>query len=107
MFSSVMSGSSPSNSAARPWPIAETAPEIDILVVPSAEHSMDRDLENEEMMEWVRRVIHVGQRGVGSARPSDVQDTLAGLREMTRVCRPGGRVAVLDFDVHHGNGGFP
>ncbi len=35
-----------------------TAPEIDILVVPSAEHSMDTDLENEEMMEWVRRVGH-------------------------------------------------
>jgi transcriptional regulator GlxA family with amidase domain len=30
------------------------APEIDILVVPSAEGSMDRDLENEEMMRWVR-----------------------------------------------------
>jgi agmatinase len=28
-------------------------------------------------MPWVRRVIHVGQRGVGSARPSDVRDSLA------------------------------
>ena len=28
-------------------------------------------------MPWVRRIIHLGQRGVGSARPSDVQDTLA------------------------------
>ena len=27
-------------------------------------------------MPWVRRVIHLGQRGVGSARPSDVQDSL-------------------------------
>lgn len=33
-----------------------SAPEIDILVVPSAEHSMDSDLENEEMMAWVREV---------------------------------------------------
>lgn len=33
-----------------------TAPPIDILVVPSAEHSMDSDLENVEMMEWVREV---------------------------------------------------
>lgn len=33
--------------------------EIDILVVPSAEGSMDRDLENQEMMDWVREV---GQR---------------------------------------------
>ncbi len=32
----------------------ETAPGIDILVVPSAEGSMDRDLENREMIEWVR-----------------------------------------------------
>jgi len=30
--------------------------EIDILVVPSAEGSMDEDLENREMMEWVREV---------------------------------------------------
>ena len=32
------------------------APPIDVLVVPSAEHSMDTDLENEAMMAWVRRV---------------------------------------------------
>ena len=32
------------------------APAIDILVVPSAEGSMDRDLENEEMMQWVGEV---------------------------------------------------
>jgi transcriptional regulator GlxA family with amidase domain len=30
------------------------APEIDILVVPSAEHSRDTDLENEAMIAWVR-----------------------------------------------------
>ncbi len=34
----------------------ETAPEIEILVVPSAEHSMDSDLENQMMMDWVRDV---------------------------------------------------
>ena len=34
----------------------ESAPEIDVLVVPSAEHSMDTDLENEAMMAWVREV---------------------------------------------------
>ena len=33
-----------------------TAPDIDILVVPSAEHSMDSDLENEAMMRWVTEV---------------------------------------------------
>ena len=32
----------------------ETAPPVDVLVVPSAEHSMDTDLENEAMMAWVR-----------------------------------------------------
>jgi transcriptional regulator GlxA family with amidase domain len=32
------------------------APAIDVLVVPSAEHSMDSDLENQAMMDWVRRV---------------------------------------------------
>ncbi len=31
-------------------------PEIDILVVPSAEHSMDSDLENIELIEFVRKV---------------------------------------------------
>ncbi len=34
----------------------ENAPPIDILVVPSAEGSMDEDLKNEAMMEWVRTV---------------------------------------------------
>lgn len=31
------------------------APGIDILVVPSAEHSMDSDLENGALIDWVRR----------------------------------------------------
>lgn len=32
-----------------------TAPPIDILVVPSAEHSMDTDLKNTALIDWVRR----------------------------------------------------
>ena len=32
-----------------------SAPPIDVLVVPSGEHSMDSDLEDEEMIDWVRR----------------------------------------------------
>lgn len=31
------------------------APEIDILVVPSAEHNLDTDLENEALIAWVRQ----------------------------------------------------
>lgn len=34
-------------------------PHIDILVVPSAEHHLDTDLENERMISWV---AHVGQK---------------------------------------------
>jgi transcriptional regulator GlxA family with amidase domain len=33
-----------------------TAPAVDVLVVPSAEHSMDSDLENQAMMDWVRKI---------------------------------------------------
>lgn len=33
----------------------ETAPDLDILVVPSAEHSRDADRENADLIEWVRR----------------------------------------------------
>jgi transcriptional regulator GlxA family with amidase domain len=32
----------------------EDAPPLDILVVPSAEHSMDTDLDNDRLIEWVR-----------------------------------------------------
>ncbi len=32
-----------------------TVPPIDVLVVPSAEHSMDSDLENRKLIEWVRK----------------------------------------------------
>ncbi|MEL6189932.1 MAG: DJ-1/PfpI family protein [Myxococcota bacterium] len=34
----------------------DSAPDIDILVVPSAEHSMDSDLENAPLIDWVRDV---------------------------------------------------
>lgn len=37
----------------------ESAPPIDVLVVPSAEHSMDSDLEDAALIEWVRTT---GQR---------------------------------------------
>ena len=34
----------------------ENAPNIDVLVVPSAEHNMDTDLEDENLINWVKRV---------------------------------------------------
>lgn len=34
----------------------ENAPEIDVLVVPSAEHNMDTDLEDETLISWVKSV---------------------------------------------------
>lgn len=37
-----------------PDPSLETAAAPDVLVVPSAEHSMDSDLEDERLIEWVR-----------------------------------------------------
>jgi len=36
--------------------LTEDLPHIDILVVPSAEHHLDTDLENEDMINWVRQV---------------------------------------------------
>lgn len=35
-----------------------TAPPLDLLVVPSAEHSMDSDLDNAALVEWVRTTGH-------------------------------------------------
>lgn len=34
----------------------DTIPDIDILVVPSAEHHLDSDLENKDMIDWVKKV---------------------------------------------------
>ena len=36
--------------------LTDDLPRIDILVVPSAEHHLDTDLENQEMIDWVRKV---------------------------------------------------
>ncbi|GAK95318.1 hypothetical protein JCM19298_405 [Nonlabens ulvanivorans] len=33
----------------------DNVPHIDILVVPSAEHHLDSDLENEELIKWVKK----------------------------------------------------
>ena len=37
------------------------APDIDVLVVPSAEHNMDTDLEDENLISWVRAVGNKAQ----------------------------------------------
>lgn len=34
---------------------SQDIPEIDILIVPSAEHNMDSDLENERLINWVKK----------------------------------------------------
>ena len=36
----------------------DSIPHIDILVVPSAEHHLDSDLEDTQMIDWVRRIGH-------------------------------------------------
>ena len=48
-------------------------------------------------MPWVKRIVHVGARGVGSARPQDVSDTLqAGNRIVTaRIVAEQGVAAAL------------
>jgi len=40
-------------------------------------HGYSSPMRRASEMPWVRRIIHVGQRGVGSARPDDVRDSLA------------------------------
>ena len=40
----------------------ESAPPIDVLVVPSGKHSLDSDLEDERLIDWVRRR---GKSGLG------------------------------------------
>jgi agmatinase len=39
-------------------------------------HGYSSPMRRASEMSWVRRVVHVGLRGVGSARPTDVQDAL-------------------------------
>jgi len=56
-------------------------------------------------MPWVERIIHVGARGTGSARPSDVNDTLARGNKIVTVkaLRSKGIDAVLDELPEGGN----
>ena len=56
-------------------------------------------------MPWVDRIIHVGTRGVGSARRNDVEDTLKhGNKIVTaQEFRASGSKAVLDFLPDDGN----
>ena len=39
-------------------------------------HGYSSPMRRASEMSWVRRIVHIGQRSVGSARPSDVQDSL-------------------------------
>jgi transcriptional regulator GlxA family with amidase domain len=40
------------------------APAIDVLVIPSAEHNMDTDLENDELKQWVKSTAEKSQYAV-------------------------------------------
>lgn len=44
--------------------------------VSSESHGYSSPMRRASEMSWVRRVVHIGQRGVGSASPTDVQDTI-------------------------------
>ncbi len=39
-------------------------------------HGYSSPMRRASEMRWVRRIVHIGQRGVGSARPADVQDSV-------------------------------
>ncbi|MBN8939017.1 MAG: arginase family protein [Rhizobiales bacterium] len=55
-------------------------------------HGYSSPMRRVSEMAWVERIIHVGQRGIGSARPGDVADSLAaGNRIVTarKVARDG------------------
>ena len=39
-------------------------------------HGYSSPMRRASEMSWVRRIIHIGQRGVGSARPTDVQEAI-------------------------------
>lgn len=41
----------------RPHYSFDTAPPIDVLIIPSTEHSMSGDLENRRFMEWLEKVV--------------------------------------------------
>ncbi|MBX2818255.1 MAG: DJ-1/PfpI family protein [Rhodothermaceae bacterium] len=41
----------------RPHYSFETSPPIDVLIIPSTEHSMTQDLENEPFMEWLHQAV--------------------------------------------------
>lgn len=75
-------------------------------------HGYSSPMRRASEMSWVRRIVHVGQRGVGSARPQDVQDSLdagntivrarelarEGAEAVARRLAPGERF-VLVYDV--------
>lgn len=48
-------------------------------------HGYSSPMRRASEMGWVRRIVHVGQRSVGSARPSDVQDTLGAGNTIVRA----------------------
>lgn len=78
-----------------------SAPPIDILVVPSAEHSMDRDLENEALISWVR-TTGAAARLVLSACDGAFVLAKAGLLETVAMTTfPGDQDRYAEMFPHH------
>lgn len=65
------------------------APKIDVLVVPSAEHSMDSDLDNKAMMNWVRKVGSEADYLVSLCDGSFVLAAAGLLNDVTSTTFPG------------------
>jgi len=75
-------------------------------------HGYSSPMRRASEMSWVRRIVHIGQRGVGSARPRDVQESLdagntivrarelarAGVEQVAHALAPGERF-VIAYDV--------
>ena len=55
--------------------LQDQIPPIDILVVPSAEHHLDSDLENEALISWIKKVAKEAEFG-GACSPSPARTRL-------------------------------
>ena len=54
-------------------------------------HGYSSPMRRASEMSWVRRIVHIGQRSVGSARPADVQDSVEAGNVIVRATGTGPR----------------